>query len=269
MPHISKTVAYSGIAVVSLFVIIASFWYKSESIKTKTQEELLATSLFITKGNMVTEQGSEYTVEGELPSIPFDVKGGKEATLSLAKLYRKKIEDFKQQAKQSYASAPNELIHDNVKSSYYLSSKKIAETKRYISILVEEETYFIGMAHPSHDLATYIFDKEKNKLVDVTTLFLEDSLYRQRLSSLSRAFFEQKNKNANRDDVVIDTTLDNEGFSATRENFGRLLPTPLGLIIYFKEYQIAPYAAGMQQALLPYDEILDDLDWEGVLGDYK
>jgi len=36
-----------------------------------------------------------------------------------------------------------------------------------------------------------------------------------------------------------------------------------GLIIYFGEYEIAPYAAGMPSFNIPFSEIMDLIDTEG------
>ena len=36
-----------------------------------------------------------------------------------------------------------------------------------------------------------------------------------------------------------------------------------GLIIYFGEYEIAPYAAGLPEFYIPFSEIMDLIDTEG------
>jgi hypothetical protein len=143
MSHLSKTITYGGVAAISLFVIVASFWYKRESLRIKTREELSAMNMSLPQGNILAEQNNMYNIEGSYPRISHDIPGGKEANLYFANVYRKKIEAFKQQARESYDSAPRELLKDGVRSTYYLSFKEVASTNRYISLLGEEEVYFI------------------------------------------------------------------------------------------------------------------------------
>lgn len=104
-----------------------------------------------------------------------------------------------------------------------------------------EET-FTGGAHPSHYTKTFNYDLKNNKILKLADLFKPNSKYLQKLSKLSKEKLEDN--------------LDFEdGIKPLAKNFSNFLITPKGLIIYFNEYQVASYAAGPQEILIPYSEL--------------
>jgi hypothetical protein len=156
-----------------------------------------------------------------------------------------------------------------VVSYYDITTNVVASTTRYISFFVSGETYVVGQAHPSHSVDTFIFDIKNKKLVTTVELFNASSSYVKMLSDLVKEDFSMRNEQAtDADGYVVDITKDNEGFNPTKENFSKVLPTDGGLIIYFDEYQIAPYVAGPQQSIIPYVKLKQVVNMDGVLGEY-
>lgn len=266
--HFSRPATYGLIALASCFIIGASFWYKSQYLKT-VQPELSVTASSVTTSNIIKEKTSVYDVEVRSPVISKSFEGSEEATIYLQKLYTSRIIDFKKQAEESYSAAPKELLAENVASYYAVSFQEVASTSRYISLAVYTESYFIGMAHPSHDVDTFIFDKKLKKLVTLQDLFITSSSYSKVLSEGSRAFFDARNNEVGYDGLRIDITKENEGLSEGVSHFSKILPTDTGLVIYFNEYQIAPYVAGPQQAIIPYSVLKKIINENGVLEEYK
>ncbi len=55
------------------------------------------------------------------------------------------------------------------------------------------------------------------------------------------------------------------GAQPTPENYGNWNITPDGLLITFDEYQVAAYAAGPQEVVVPYTELQSVIDPHGPL----
>lgn len=267
--HLSKSVTYGLIALASIFIIGASFWYKGQYTRTVQQPSLTATSSPSITKNTIQEKNTIYDIEVTYPVISKSFEGSDKASKYLTKLYAARVLDFKKQAKESHSTAPIELLAEKGGSYYTTSFQEVASTSRYISLAVESESYFIGMAHPSHGIDTFIFDKKLKKLVTPQELFMASSSYQEVLSESSRAFFEARNSEVGYDGLKINTTKGNDGLLGTDANFSKMLPTDNGLIVYFTEYQVAPYVAGPQQALLPYSALKGVINEDGVIGEYK
>ena len=95
------------------------------------------------------------------------------------------------------------------------------------------------------------------------------SSYLVTLSKASSAFFASRNVSRGADYFKVDTSTSNEGFAPSVSNYSKILPTEKGLVIYFDEYQIAPYVAGPQEALIPYASLQAIINKDGVLGEYS
>ena len=129
------------------------------------------------------------------------------------------------------------------------------------------EWYMRGAAHPYHSIAVYVYDYQQKKLVTATDFFKKDSNYLSLLSKLSQEDLLTQSKIGDMG-FMYDKEMVETGTSPTKENFSKLLPMKDGLVIYFDEYQVAPYAAGPQQVVIPYAKLKDLIDAEGVLSFY-
>ena len=266
MKHLPKAIVYGVIALIVVFVIAASMWYKQRYGIEQTNNTAPVVTRIVEKENTIIASTTSFLVDVEYPSII----GSKEESDSIKSIFRKRVDEFVRQAQENERvnnRMSSTTIPTDVGASYYtVSFSEEASTTRYLSFFVSSETYYVGMAHPMHSIDTFIFDKKTNRLVSPKELFVASSSYLQELSVLTRADFAIRNKVADADHVIIDTTLANEGLAPREENFSKVLPIPDGLMIYFTEYQIAPYAAGPQQAVIPYSTLKKIINPEGVLG---
>jgi hypothetical protein len=265
--HIPKAFTFGGILVVALFIVAASFWYKQ--VRTEERSHMIETSsqTKITPHSL-SKKTDAYTVTVEYPHIPETVEGGESANEYFKQYFASTSREFVRDVEESLAG--NDLPEDLKKgmTSYYtVSSEVVASTSRYLSFLVSDERYYIGSAHPSHNRTIFIFDKKNKKLVEPASLFKNNSSYVEFLSKESISYFDTKNKSSSQDDVRIDTSS-NDGLTPTIANFSKMLPTEKGLMVYFDEYQIAPYVAGPQEALIPYTALTSVINKDGVLGEY-
>ena len=124
-----------------------------------------------------------------------------------------------------------------------------------------------GAAHPSHTIDTYIYDYQEKKLVTIEDLFKVGSPYLATLSKLAKEDLLLQSKEGDLG-FIYDEKMVEDGTKPIVNNFSKVLPTDDGLMIYFDEYQVAPYAAGPQQVAIPYAKLRDVIDPKGVLGMY-
>ena len=111
---------------------------------------------------------------------------------------------------------------------------------------------FTGGAHPNHNTDTFNYSMKTGKLMRLADLFKPKADYLPRLARLAR---EQLGENLQFE----------EGLEPVSKNFSDFLLTTKGLLLYFDEYQVAPYAAGRQEALIPFAELQDIIE-EGEKG---
>lgn len=270
-----KVLAYGGILLVAVFVVAASLWYRNHSEAEVTSSSDIQNEVVVqteTDSQIdISKETDTYTVQVDYPSVPTVYEGSKEANTYIRNLFEKRVLDFEHDMNDTASrdSVPTELKQSGVVSYYDITSNVVASTTRYISFFVSGETYVVGQAHPSHSVDTFIFDIKNKKLVTTAELFSASSFYVKMLSDLAKEDFSIRDEQAtDADGYVIDITKDNEGFNPTKENFSKVLPTPDGLIIYFDEYQIAPYVAGPQQSIIPYVKLKQVINKDGVLGEY-
>ncbi len=199
------------------------------------------------------------------PAIPGSSQKILAANLVMKNTIDAQIASFEKDANESF-SADIGLPLD-IKST--VTGSPITEEKndRYIALFMGMEWYLRGAAHPSHSLETYVYDFKEARLVEVSELFKPKADYLAALSALSRADLLAQSKQG---DVgfSFDKEMVEEGTQPVKENFSKVLPLKDGLAIYFDEYQVAPYAAGPQQVVIPYAKLKDILNPDGVAGMY-
>lgn len=108
---------------------------------------------------------------------------------------------------------------------------------------------FTGGAHPNYFSKTINFDLEKGKQVELSDLFKPNSNYLKFISDYSIKKLKGKLREMS-DDEWIKT-----GAGPKEENFSNWNITRKGILITFDPYQVAAYAAGQQDVLIPYVEL--------------
>jgi hypothetical protein len=130
-------------------------------------------------------------------------------------------------------------------------------TDELISVLFYVDGYVMGAAHPFHYSHSLNYDTEAIQMIELRDLFLPGSDYLEVLSRYSL------------DDLERQGVLEwEEGALPLPENFQRWNVDAQGLLISFDVYTIAPYAAGPQSVLIPYEDMRDIADPEGPLGQF-
>ena len=116
--------------------------------------------------------------------------------------------------------------------------------------------YADGAAHPGLNSLTLNYDLGQGKELELTDLFLPNVTY---LEAISKYCIAELSKQP-----FFDSSSSN-GAQPTPENYRNWNITPDGLVITFDEYQVAPYAAGPQQVVVPYSELQASINPQGPL----
>ena len=116
--------------------------------------------------------------------------------------------------------------------------------------------YSAGAAHPGSYSITLNYDLGQGREMTLNELFKPNSGY---LEAISNYCITELSKQPFFDGAF--TT----GADPTSENYRGWNITPEGLLITFDEYQVAPYAAGPQQVIVPWMELQGLVDPQGVL----
>lgn len=128
-------------------------------------------------------------------------------------------------------------------------------TESLLSISFGVNWYSAGAAHPNSYSRTLNYDFDNGTVLALADLFKPDAQFLEALSAYSIQVLTEKG-----------TLMFPDGAQPTDENYQNWNLAPDGLLITFDDYQVAPHAAGPQQVVIPYAELTDLIDPDGVLG---
>ncbi|MDR1520292.1 MAG: RsiV family protein, partial [Planctomycetota bacterium] len=111
-------------------------------------------------------------------------------------------------------------------------------SSKVVSVILRVSGYNPGAAHGWHMKQTYNFSIEDGEELTL------DKLFRHPEKAL--AIFAQLAPK-----LVGEIPSFMEGFEATPDNYAALSLEPDGVRVHFQEYQVAPYASGLLEALIP------------------
>lgn len=118
---------------------------------------------------------------------------------------------------------------------------------------VEEKDF--GGAHPMHAITTEHYNLKSGKKIELANLFTSKDFLKE-LSNISRkALLEKLGTFANEQEI-------RSGTEPSIENFSAFVITDKGLRLIFNEYQVAAYAAGIQEVTIAWSELSPILNTE-------
>lgn len=143
-----------------------------------------------------------------------------------------------------------ELPSDSIQTNIYYTLIIMYDTYtygNYISYVFNIE-YYMGGAHPSHEIWTVTYDKESNKIIDISDLIKMNSDILNIFSSVSR---EELLHNSG----IVNSTMMMEGTRPIAQNFSNFAFSSSGLLLFFPQYQVAPYSSGQFIVKVDYDKL--------------
>jgi hypothetical protein len=144
-------------------------------------------------------------------------------------------------------------------SSYDQQYKLFSPPGNLISLRFQIMIYIEGAAHPVTHTRTVTYDLEAGADVRLTQLFLPGSDYLERVANYCITQLSTRN---------IGFESFSNGAQPFPENYGNWNITHDGLLITFDEYQVAAYAAGPQEVVVPYAELQSVIDPHGPLAGF-
>jgi len=196
----------------------------------------------------ITEQTDKYKIE-----IVYPVTGKESIDSRVLECVGEKAEEIKSEALSfsQEAERPEGLEPEYVLEMDY----EVFSPNTQVVSFKFDGYQFTGGAHGIGVLKTMIFDLETGCEYILSDIFRGESAYLQKLSRLSREQLKKEEKLGD----LYDEFMVNPGTAPEVENFKNFVLTKEGIIIFFEDYQVAPYAAGEQKVEFTYSEFEEEL----------
>ena len=213
--------------------------------------------LSVTLGSTPTSEAGQkpdYTVKAQIPNM----QGSADPRVTnfnneMAQLTQEEIAKFKDNARVAY-STPG-----SPGSAYDQTYKLLSAPGNFLSLKFDIYIYIDGAAHPTTHTRVVNYDLEAGADVTLDQLFLPGSNYLNMIANYCIAQLKTRN---------IGFEAFSDGAQPLPENYGNWNITPDGLLITFDEYQVAAYAAGAQEVVVPYAELKTVIDPHGPLAQF-
>lgn len=200
------------------------------------------------------EDRETYSLKVEYPELVNlkNQKRQREYNRYVSNLVGGRILSFRRNA-TNWAQEANKIPPDNTKTSFWLNYRVLNDQSPILSLLFNASTFFAGTPHPSNKFFTVNFDLRRGKNLDLRDIFKKKSAYLQILSE-----FCQKKLMAEAHGG-LNPNLVKQGAGPMPRNYQNFNLTSKGLLIHFEPSQVAPYAMGPQQVLIPFENLQDVL----------
>jgi hypothetical protein len=136
-------------------------------------------------------------------------------------------------------------------SDLALHSSTLLASPTHVSFQFDTAEYYSGAAHPNHFARMLTIDMEHGTMVRPEEFFASSSAGVEFLSRATREILRERFM----DDEDTLRTMTTPGTAPLWENFRNVGLTPLGLVVVFDPYHVAPYARGPQVVRIPSNTI--------------
>jgi hypothetical protein len=176
-----------------------------------------------------------------------------------------RVEKFNQLAaarvQQAVEPFKNDLVNQpttpiSAGSYFSLTYALISPPGNLLSLQLHIEGYTDGAAHPYHITSSFNYDLEKGQEISLDQFFLPGIDYLKTISNYCTAELSKRD---------IGFEMFSDGAKPTPENYTVWNVSATGLVITFNEYQVAPYAAGPQEVVIPYSTLKEIINLQGPL----
>src|SRR5438132_5477079 len=248
---------------------IAGKWSRLDGSKETTFELTqqpidfsVAAARFVPKVIKEANKQSRYRVEVVYPQIEGDArfdKFNKEARAMVTK----NVAAFKTSETSDEADTGSEIPAETQTSTLDSDYEIRLAADNLISIEFSESAYSRGAAHPNSYTTVLNYDVRDGKKLALADLFNAKSNYLKAISDYCVKDLKQQGKKK-KDSMLTDDMIQS-GASARADNFKSWTIAKQGLWITFDPYQVAAYAAGPQQVLVPYSALKDLIKADGPI----
>ncbi|GAB4487889.1 MAG: hypothetical protein Fur0016_05260 [Anaerolineales bacterium] len=218
---------------------------------TPTAAPLYAQWPVLTSTSSESGQSPNYTIETKIPVMQGDDPRVTRFNAEVLALVTREVEQFK----GGLAGLPAAPI--SAGSSFENAYTIVSPPGDVLSLNFGFYVYSDGAAHPYSYTLTYTYDLQHGEPLRLEQLFRPGADYLGPIASYCQAELTRR-------DIGFDT-LFATGADPTPENYRNWNITPEGLLIHFDPYQVAAYAAGPQDVLIPYAELNAIINPDGPL----
>ena len=179
-------------------------------------------------------------------SIQYPVLKGlpKEINTRANQTIEQRIDTIVSDFKKNNAPEPGVLLPE--KNSLDIRfNKNITVTDKTVTIVLNISDYFGGAAHPNSYASPVTVSRTTGLLVSPKDFFKTGTNYIGILSQKAKPVLQGRLK----DDFVV------AGAEAKSENYEHIYLTNEHVVVIFNPYQVAPYAAGIQEVKIPRSEL--------------
>lgn len=160
----------------------------------------------------------------------------------------------------------NQLFLKELKESYDPSAPKVTGnelgisyttyylTNNIFSYVLDISTMFNGAAHGNYETASYNYDLKTGNLIQLKDIFKDKVDYLKILSNYTTIALKAKGILTKKDGGWLE-----EGTAPKVDNFKSWNINKDSLIIHFQSYQVASYADGPQEVIIPLNKLKDYL----------
>jgi hypothetical protein len=198
------------------------------------------------------ESGAHWTIAIHYPELDLPPPAGEVANRVVSAWVEGQITDFREQIQAVTAGPGSEAGSTppwpGADWSLDLEYGAVHQAERFIAIPFSGYVY-TGGAHGMPIGAYLVLDRESGEPIPPAGLFAPESDW---LTFLSRRASEVLRE---RDLLTTDRDWLDRGTAPDPINYQLLYPGPDGLTITFLPYWVAPYAAGIQEVLIPYADL--------------
>ena len=201
-----------------------------------------------------------FELESELPQLSgADTARVEKFNQAVKTFTAREVAEFKKTVKEMAADPDLKLPADAPPRALSMSYSVSAANSDFVSGLFSFYS-FTGGAHGNTETRAFTYDLKRGQLVRLGELFKPGANY---LKVISEFCISEVKKLKVSDDEWI-----RGGAGAKAENYASWNITPQGLRITFDAYQVAAYAAGPQEVLVPYALLKDLIRPDGLLAAY-
>lgn len=185
----------------------------------------------------------EPIISGHVNSASFNVM--------VSKMFSVAIDEFVVQSASDYQDnkAEIEKVEGPASNLELIGTAKVFNN-RYVSLVVSKNYYVFQTAHPAHIIETFLYDLDQQKVLGLADIFSDTKKALAYVSVHSKEQIRSDLKETNNED-----SLDEGGLEPVEANFNRYSINNEVIRFIFEEYQILPYAFGVQETIFTWEEL--------------
>lgn len=215
----------------------------------------------------------KYEIDAEYPQLTGSTDPNYEKfNQTVRSLVTRKVADFRKEMQPDPEEAAGEEFQTDTQSmGSDLGIGYSIEMARddLISVEFSVGSYYKGAAHPNSYTEVVNFDLKNGKAIRLADLFNSGAKYLQTISTYSiQDLKKQSKEKGGADRSMLDDDWIQRGAGPDAANYKSWTIKHKGLGINFDSYQVAPYAAGPQEVLIPYSTLKDIIKVDGALAPF-